>query len=73
MMILELTDVKKISLKDKFVISNKYFTPNGKMGFIRTIKPDAYTFTISISIYMIKNRRISFFWWVYCFCTIEHF
>ena len=65
MMILELTDVKKISLKDKiFVVVINTLHPMAKWGLFEPSNQMLTLLQLVFPIYMIKkNRNISFFWW----------
>ena len=65
MMILELTDVKKISLKDKiFIVVINILHPMAKWGLFEPSNQMLTLLQLVFPIYMIKkNRNISFFWW----------
>ena len=67
MMILELTDVKKISLKDKiFVVVINTLHPMAKWGLFEPSNQMLTLLQLVFPIYMIKkNRNISFFGGVY--------
>ena len=65
MMILELTDVKKISLKDKiFVVVINTLHPMANGVYSNHQNQMLTLLQLVFPIYMIKkNRNISFFWW----------